>query len=319
MAQTGYTPIQLYYSTTTSAAPTAGNLANGEIAINIKDGKLFYKDDGGVVQTLATKAATSGSYKQLDITAQGQLRLQDAAGGEYVAHRAPATLAASYTLTWPDDDGTADQVLTTDGNGVLSWTRPAGQVYPSAGIATSTGSAWGTPITDSAGLRGAISDETGTGALVFGTDPSLTRPIVTGTPATTAGARGYDATANVPTYYNGTAVQQVGYLNIPQNSQSAAYGLVLSDSGKHILHPSADTTPRTFTIPANSSVAFPIGTAITFVNQNGAGTVTIAITTDTMRLAGAGTTGNRTLAANGVATAIKIASTEWIISGANLT
>lgn len=111
----------------------------------------------------------------------------------------------------------------------------------------------------------------------------------------------------------------VGFLNIPQNSQSAAYTLALTDSGKHILHPSADTTARTFTIPANSSVAFPVGTAITFVNQNGAGTVTIAITTDTMRLAGAGTTGSRTLAANGVATAIKITSTEWIISGTGLT
>lgn len=111
----------------------------------------------------------------------------------------------------------------------------------------------------------------------------------------------------------------IGYLNIPQNSKSAAYTLVLSDAGEHILHPSADTTARTFTIPANSSVAFPIGTAITFVNQNGAGVVTIAITTDTMRLAGAGTTGSRTLAANGMATAMKIAATEWIISGTGLT
>lgn len=112
---------------------------------------------------------------------------------------------------------------------------------------------------------------------------------------------------------------EVGFKNIPQNSQSTAYTLVLGDSGKHILHPSADTTARTFTIPANSSVAFPVGTAVTFVNQNGAGVVTIAITTDTMRLAGAGTTGSRTLAANGVATAIKITSTEWIISGTGLT
>lgn len=106
---------------------------------------------------------------------------------------------------------------------------------------------------------------------------------------------------------------------IPPNSQSAAYTLVLSDAGKHILHPSADTTARTFTIPANSSVAYPIGTAITFVNQNGAGVLTIAITTDTMRLAGAGTTGSRTLAANGIATALKLTSTEWIISGTGLT
>ena len=71
--------------------------------------------------------------------------------------------------------------------------------------------------------------------------------------------------------------------------------------------------------PANSSVAYPIGTALTFVNQASAGVMTIAITTDTMRLAGAGTTGSRTLAANGIATAIKVTSTEWLISGTGLT
>lgn len=109
-----------------------------------------------------------------------------------------------------------------------------------------------------------------------------------------------------------------GSTAIPQNSQSAAYTLVLDDAGKHILHPSADTTARTWTIPANASVAFPVGTVVTFVNQNGAGVITIAITSDTMRLAGAGTTGSRTLAANGIATAMKLTSTEWIISGVGL-
>jgi hypothetical protein len=112
----------------------------------------------------------------------------------------------------------------------------------------------------------------------------------------------------------------VGFRILPQNSQSAAYTLVLADSGKHILHPSADTTARTFTIPANSSVPFPVGTAVTFINENGTGgVVTIAITTDTMRLAGAGTTGSRTLARNGIATAVKITATSWIISGTGLT
>ena len=46
----------------------------------------------------------------------------------------------------------------------------------------------------------------------------------------------------------------LGFLNIPQNSQSDAYTLVITDAGKQIFHPSADTTARTFTIPANSSV-----------------------------------------------------------------
>ena len=111
----------------------------------------------------------------------------------------------------------------------------------------------------------------------------------------------------------------VGFLSIPQNSQSAAYTLVLADAGKHVLHPSADTTARTFTIPANASVAFPVGTAITFINQDSAGVLTIDITTDTMRLAGDGATGSRTLDANGVVTCVKVTSTEWIISGVGLT
>lgn len=106
---------------------------------------------------------------------------------------------------------------------------------------------------------------------------------------------------------------------IPQNSQSANYTLVLADAGKHIFHPSADTTARNWEIPANATVAFPIGTAVTFINQNGAGIISILIVSDTLRLAGAGTTGSRALAPNGIATAIKVTATEWLISGVGLT
>jgi hypothetical protein len=56
MAQSGYTPISLYYSSTSTNVPLAANLAAGELAINTADGKLFYKDSGGVVQTIASKA-----------------------------------------------------------------------------------------------------------------------------------------------------------------------------------------------------------------------------------------------------------------------
>jgi hypothetical protein len=110
----------------------------------------------------------------------------------------------------------------------------------------------------------------------------------------------------------------IGYINIPQNSQSAAYTLVAADAGKHIFHPSTDANARTFTIPANGSVAYPIGTAISFVNMTSQ-VVSIAITTDTMYLAGTGTTGTRSLAQYGTATALKMTSTTWIISGAGLT
>lgn len=106
---------------------------------------------------------------------------------------------------------------------------------------------------------------------------------------------------------------------LPQNSKSANYTLVASDAGKHLLHPSADTTARTFTIPANSAVDWPVGTVVTFVNQASAGVLSIAINSDTMRLSPGGTTGTRSLAANGVATAIKLTATEWIIYGSGLT
>lgn len=114
-----------------------------------------------------------------------------------------------------------------------------------------------------------------------------------------------------------------GHPDIPGRvivSVSAARTFALTDQGnKTFLHPSADTTARTWTIDANATVPLPVGTVLHLVNQNSAGVITIAITTDTMRLAGAGTTGSRSLAANGVAWIEKITSTEWIISGTGLT
>jgi hypothetical protein len=149
------------------------------------------------------------------------------------------------------------------------------------------------------------------------------------TPATaTTGAvtvAGTLATANGGTGTTGTTANltvdgtnAVGFLNIPQNSQSTAYTLVLADAGKHIYHPSTDANARTYTIPDNGSVAYPIGTAITFVNMTSQ-VVTIAITTDTMYLAKDGTTGSRSLAQYGSATALKLTSTTWLISGSALT
>jgi len=59
MAATGFTPISLYYTTTASAVPVNTNLVNGELAINITDGKLYYKDNAGVVKLLASNASSS--------------------------------------------------------------------------------------------------------------------------------------------------------------------------------------------------------------------------------------------------------------------
>ena len=73
-----------------------------------------------------------------------------------------------------------------------------------------------------------------------------------------------------------------------------------------------------FTIDSNANVAYTLGTVISFVNLS-ANALTISITTDTMYLAGPGTTGSRTLAQYGCATALKTDTTAWIISGTGLT
>lgn len=75
MAATNYTPIQLYHSTTTTAVPVNTNLVDGELAINITDGKLFYKDNSGTVQVIATKATGTigGSTTQVQYNNAGVL------------------------------------------------------------------------------------------------------------------------------------------------------------------------------------------------------------------------------------------------------
>lgn len=74
MAASGYTPISLYYSITPSQAPVNTNLVRGELAINIADGKLYYKDDSNVVKVIAGTGGTgvvAGSNTQVQFNNNG--------------------------------------------------------------------------------------------------------------------------------------------------------------------------------------------------------------------------------------------------------
>ena len=160
-------------------------------------------------------------------------------------------------------------------------------------------------------------------------EPTITTLSIAkgGTGATTAGAAlaalggaasgaNTDITAldqDVTVTATGTiAADTIGYRGLPQNSQTASYTLALADAGKHI-----SITTGGVVIPANSSIAFPVGTAIVVFNNSGSNQ-TISITTDTLRQAGTANTGSRTLAQYGLATCVKVASTTWVISGAGL-
>jgi hypothetical protein len=101
---------------------------------------------------------------------------------------------------------------------------------------------------------------------------------------------------------------------MPQRSTAVSTILALTDAGRHIY---VTASSQTITIPANSganSVAFPIGTVVTIVNDS-ASTITIGITTDTLVQANSTNMGSRTLAAYGMATLLKVTATRWFISG----
>jgi len=190
-------------------------------------------------------------------------------------------------------------------------------IVTATGTTTLTNKTLTAPVISSISNTGTLTLPTSTDTLVGrATTDTLTNKTLT-SPTLTTPALGTPASGTLSSC-TADGTNLVGFLNIPQNSQAAAYTLVLADAGKHIFHPSTDANARTYTIPANSSVAYTIGTAITFINMT-SNVVTIAITTDTMYLSSAGTTGSRSLAQYGSATAIKMTSTTWLISGSGLT
>ena len=107
---------KLYIENSDSSSPLIyGEFDNNILAVN---GKL------GI--------GTTGPSEKLDVVgnvalrAQGELKLKDSDSSHYVSLKSPATVAADVTLTLPADDGDADQVLTTDGSGTLSWATAGG-------------------------------------------------------------------------------------------------------------------------------------------------------------------------------------------------
>ena len=110
MAGTGGTPISLFYSTTAATYPTTGQLVNGELFINITDGVLKYKDGSGTIQTIATKAAASGSFS----------------GG--VTGNVTGNLTGNVTgnITGSLKDGSGNQIFYSAGN---LFSRASGNMY----------------------------------------------------------------------------------------------------------------------------------------------------------------------------------------------
>lgn len=175
----------------------------------------------------------------------------------------------------------------------------------------------GTGSSTAAGARTNL--QLGTSATVD-TGTSGTKVALTDGANTWSGAQTDSALATFSAGGNMTpastpATNAMGYLGAPQNTQNGTYTTLMSDAGKHIYHTSGSA--HTWTIDSNNNVPYPIGTILTFINENGGGIVTLSITSDTLRWQSS--TGSRSIAANGTASAIKVASTTWRLTGEGIT
>lgn len=208
------------------------------------------------------------------------------------------------------------QIDATNANGsYIEWTSSATAVgFMGSAAALSAGAATDLAVRSQNILFFATGGANNRGNISAAGNWTLSAPG-SGVTATIAGVSG---THSIKIADSATNSFNAGFLESPINGQGTPYTAVLSDSGKTLYY--SATGAATFTIPANASVAYPTGTCLHFINDaTGATNMTIAITTDTLVLSPGGTTGSRTLAQFGRATAKKVTATRWYIWGSGLT
>lgn len=229
MAQSGYTPIQLYYSTTASAVPSAGNLADGELAVNITDGKLYYKDNAGVVKLLASQSdLTTISFGTTGLTPNTATGGAVTVSGTLVAANGGTGLASynggdiiyasgSTTLTRLGI-GTNGQIMQSNGT-IPTWVNASSVVGGAAGsntqvqfnnsgaLGASSNLTWNGTTFAITGALTASSDSvfSSTGALTISKGNTAARP---GTPV--SGMLRFNTQTSEFEGYNGTAWASVG-------------------------------------------------------------------------------------------------------------
>ena len=252
MAQATFTPIQLYYSANSGATPSTTNLAPGELAINTTDGKLFYKDSSGNLQTIATKAAAANP---LPVNTGGTGIQTLTQGG--IAYGG----ATTYLFTAV---GTTGDLLSSNGTGAPTWITPTNLNTASAIVkrdssgnfsagtitASLTGTA-STAVNVANGASGSIPYQTSAGATSF-------------VPAGSSGTVLTMSSGGVPTWATAGAATSASNLSggtagavVYQSAPNTTAFLTAGSSGQVLTLTSAQipawTNPGTVTSVANLS------------------------------------------------------------------
>jgi hypothetical protein len=269
--------------------------ANGE---PLAGGKVFTYA-AGTTNPLATYTTSGGGTANANpviLDARGEADIWYTPG---VSYKVVLKTAADATIWTVDNINIAGSMAAQNANNV-----------------NITGGTIGSGVTVNGNITGTASNVTGTVAIANGGTGATSAPNARTALGAAASGANTDITSleqDVAIVATGTiGADSIGYRGAPQNAQTAAYAPTLNDNGKHI-----SITTGGVTIPANSSVAFPVGANFAIFNDSGSNQ-SIAITTDTMRQAGTTNTGTRTLANYGLVTCLKVGPTTWVISGAGL-
>ena len=276
MAQATFTPIQLYYSSNAGATPSTTNLTSGELAINITDGKLFYKDNAGALQVIAQKSTATTPFA-VSIGGTGISALTT--GG--IAYGG----ATNYAFTAA---GTTGDVLKSNGAGAPTWTTPASTNTPSALVVrnssgnfsagTITADLTGTASTAtslSGGATGAVPYQSAVGATTFltagasGTVLTMssggvpqwstagTSTLASNLAGGTAGALAYQSAPNATSFLTAGTAGQVLTLT---SGQIPAWGtLTAPTSVANITGGAAGSVP--YQTAASTTTFLPAGTS----------------------------------------------------------
>lgn len=325
MAQTGYTPIQLYHSTTPGAAPIAANLLPGELAINIADGKVFYENSSGAVSQLS--GGVNYVYKTSNYTTQDKEGvLADTSGGSFTVTlpATPATgaqvVVADAGASWGTNNltvgrngstiGGLAQDLVCDITGVsvqLVYDGTTWEVYAQIG-----GNGGNAAVTNASNIFTAA--QTFRAASAIRSEAASTQDAIV-IAGRAGGTSSYASTLTPTTLSANRTVTipdetfTIGYRNIPAvGTKTGSYTLAVGDVGKYVQLGSGGS----ITIP---DATFAEGDVISIFN-NTTGNITITCSITTAYIAGTDTDkATMTLATRGVATVLFISGTVCVVSG----